>query len=45
LFSYPELKRRAEEAGLKVLKEFPEKSYRFPIKFFSQNICILVKKG
>ncbi len=44
LFSYPELRRIAEEAGLKVLKEFPEKSYRFPIKFFSRNICILVKK-
>jgi tRNA (uracil-5-)-methyltransferase TRM9 len=45
LFSYPELRRKAEEAGLKVVKEFPERSHRFPIKSFSRNICILVKKG
>lgn len=45
LFSYPELRRIAEEAGLKVLKEFPESSYHLPVKFFSRNICILLKKG
>ncbi len=45
LFSYPELEKLAKKAGFKVLKSFPEKSYRLPIKFFSRNICLLVKKG
>ncbi len=45
LFSYPELEKLAKKAGLEVLKSFPEKSYRFPIKTFSRNICLLVRKG
>ena len=45
LFSYPELERLVKQAGFEVLKSFPESSYRFPIKFFSRNICLLVKKG
>jgi tRNA (uracil-5-)-methyltransferase TRM9 len=44
LFTYGELKRLAEESGLTVCKIFPESSYRFPAKAFSQNICLLVKK-
>ncbi len=45
LFSYPELERLVKEAGFKVLSSFPENSYHYPIKFFSRNICLLVKKG
>ena len=45
LFSYAELERLAKKAGFEVLESFPESSYRFPIKFFSRNICLLVKKG
>jgi tRNA (uracil-5-)-methyltransferase TRM9 len=45
LFSYPELERLAKRAGFQVLKSFPESSYRYPLKFFSRNICLLVKKG
>jgi len=45
LFSYPELVRLVKKAGFEVLKSFPESSYRFPLKFFSRNICLLVKKG
>jgi len=45
LFSYPELERLVKQAGFQVLKSFPESSYRFPIKFFSRNICLLVRKG
>ena len=45
LFSYPELENLVKQADFEVLKSFPEKSYRFPIKFFSRNICLLVKKG
>ncbi len=44
LFSYPELKKLVNQANLEVLKTFPESSYRFPIKTFSRNICLLVKK-
>ncbi len=45
LFSYPVLERLVRKAGFQVLKSFPESSYHFPIKFFSRNICLLVKKG
>ena len=45
LFSYPELGGLVKRAGFEVLKSFPESSYRFPLKFFSRNICLLVKKG
>ena len=45
LFSYPELEKLVKKAGFKVLKSFPESSYRFPLKLFSRNICLLVKKG
>ncbi|MFC1906625.1 class I SAM-dependent methyltransferase [Chloroflexota bacterium] len=44
LFSYPELEKLARNAGLGILKSFPENSYRFPIKTFSRNICLLVRK-
>jgi len=45
LFSYPEAEKLARKAGLEVVKSFPESSYRFPIKAFSRNICLLVRKG
>lgn len=43
LFSYPELHKLLTKAGFEVLSIYPEKSYRFPIKLFSRNICALVK--
>ena len=45
LFSYPELEKLVKKAGFEILKSFPESSYRFPIKLFSRNICLLVRKG
>lgn len=45
LFTYPELEKLVKKAGFKVLKSFPESSYHFPIKLFSRNICLLVRKG
>ncbi len=45
LFSYPELERLVKQAGFRVFESFPESSYHYPIKFFSRNICLLVKKG
>ncbi len=44
LFSYPELEKLARKAGFEVVKSFPESRYKFPLKFFSRNICLLVKK-
>ena len=44
LFSYFELEKLVREVGLQVLKAFPEHSYRFPIKYFSRNICLLLRK-
>ncbi len=45
LFSYPELERLVKRAGFQVLKSFPESAYHYPIKLFSRNICLLVKRG
>ena len=45
LFTYPELEKLVKKAGLEVVKSFPENAYRFPIKTFSRNICLLVRKG
>ena len=44
LFSYLELEKLVKKAGFEVLKSFPESAYRCPLKFFSRNICLLVKK-
>jgi len=45
LFSYSELEKLVTRAGFEVLKSFPESSYHYPFKFFSRNICLLVKAG
>jgi tRNA (uracil-5-)-methyltransferase TRM9 len=44
LFSYGELKKLARQAGFAVISAFPESRYKFPVKWFSRNICLLVKK-
>jgi len=44
LFTYGELKRLAGQAGLEIIKIFPESDHRFPAKLFSQNICLVVQK-
>jgi tRNA (uracil-5-)-methyltransferase TRM9 len=44
LFSYGELEKLVKQAGFEVLKSSPESAYRFPLKGFSRNICILVRK-
>jgi ubiquinone/menaquinone biosynthesis C-methylase UbiE len=44
LFSYPELEKLVGEAGFSVIKSYPESGYRFPIKTFSRNICLLAEK-
>jgi tRNA (uracil-5-)-methyltransferase TRM9 len=44
LFSYGELEKLARHAGFEIVKSFPESRYRFPLKNFSRNICLLVRK-
>jgi len=44
LFSYYELVNLVRQSGFNILRSFPESSYRFPVKYFSRNICLLVKK-
>jgi tRNA (uracil-5-)-methyltransferase TRM9 len=43
LYSYSELRKSLIEAGFIIISMMPEKSYRFPVKVFSRNICTLVK--
>ena len=45
LFSYSELEKLAKKAGFEVLKSCPESGYHFPVKFFSRNICLLLKRS
>ena len=45
LFSYPELEHMVKKAGFQLLESCPESSYRYPLKFFSRNICLLVRKS
>jgi SAM-dependent methyltransferase len=44
LFSYPELESLARSTGFTVLESSPEHTYHFPVKFFSRNICLLIRK-
>ena len=44
LFTYWEFERLVRKAGFQILRSFPEHSYHFPLKYFSRNICLLVKK-
>ncbi|MEI6185807.1 MAG: class I SAM-dependent methyltransferase [Dehalococcoidia bacterium] len=44
LFTYFEIEAALRQAGLKVLATRPENSYRLPLKYFSRNICVLVKR-
>lgn len=44
LFSYGELEKLARKAGFEVIRSFPESRYKLPVKWFSRNVCMLVKK-
>ena len=44
LFSFHEMEKLVSEAGFSIMRSYPESGYRFPIKTFSRNICLLVKK-
>jgi ubiquinone/menaquinone biosynthesis C-methylase UbiE len=44
LFSYYELEKLVRQAGFQILQSGPENNYRFPVKSFSHNICLLLVK-
>ena len=44
LFTHGEMKRLLVEGGFDIIYLGPEKSYRFPLRTFSRNICALVRK-
>jgi tRNA (uracil-5-)-methyltransferase TRM9 len=44
LFSYTELQKLLVKTGWQIVSVSPEKSYHFPIRDFSRNICVLVRK-
>jgi ubiquinone/menaquinone biosynthesis C-methylase UbiE len=44
LFSFHEMEKLIREAGLSIMRSYPESGYRFPIKTFSRNICLLIRK-
>jgi tRNA (uracil-5-)-methyltransferase TRM9 len=44
LFSYSELRRLLVETGWETISMSPERSYHLPMRNFSRNICVLVKK-
>jgi tRNA (uracil-5-)-methyltransferase TRM9 len=44
LFTYREFEELVKKAGLEILESFPETGYHFPVKYFSRNICLLVRR-
>lgn len=44
LFTYWEIESLAKKAGFRILKSQAETSYHLPVKYFSRNICLLLKK-
>jgi tRNA (uracil-5-)-methyltransferase TRM9 len=44
LYTYAEFEKDVRQSGLQIIDSGPEKSYSFPLKYFSRNICLLVKK-
>jgi len=45
LFTCAELEKLVKKAGFEIVKSFPENAHRFPLKTFSRNICLLVRRG
>jgi tRNA (uracil-5-)-methyltransferase TRM9 len=44
LFTYWEIESLVRKAGFRILKSHGETSYHLPVKYFSRNICLLLKK-
>jgi ubiquinone/menaquinone biosynthesis C-methylase UbiE len=43
-FSYGEIERMVRSSGFTILYSHPESHYRLPVKYFSRNICLLIKR-
>jgi ubiquinone/menaquinone biosynthesis C-methylase UbiE len=41
LFTYQEMAKLLKTAGFTVIRTYSESNYRFPLKYFSRNICAL----
>jgi tRNA (uracil-5-)-methyltransferase TRM9 len=44
MFTYWEFEKLVKRAGFKIIRSFPESTYRFPVKYFSRNICLIIKR-
>ena len=44
LHSFPKAENLVKKAGFHILESRPEHNYTFPVKYFSRNICLLVRK-
>jgi tRNA (uracil-5-)-methyltransferase TRM9 len=44
MFTYWEFEKLLKKAGFQILKSFPESTSRSPVKYFSRNICVIVKR-
>ena len=44
LFSHREIENLVREAGFTIIRSSAEHSYRFPIKIFARNVCLLIKR-
>ncbi|UCE97292.1 MAG: methyltransferase domain-containing protein [Dehalococcoidia bacterium] len=45
LFSYAELEKLVIQAGFQIIRTYPYDTGHFPQKYFSRNICLLLKKN
>lgn len=43
LFTFGSLEKMVKKAGLQIIGSAPESRYRFPVKYFSRNICLTLK--
>jgi tRNA (uracil-5-)-methyltransferase TRM9 len=44
-FTYGEIQKLARAAGFELVKTVAENNFRFPLKYFSRNICLILKKA
>ncbi|MBN1188247.1 MAG: class I SAM-dependent methyltransferase [Dehalococcoidales bacterium] len=44
LFTYWEIQSLVKKAGFRILTSHAESRYRLPVKYFSRNICLLLRK-
>ncbi|HJX03015.1 MAG TPA: methyltransferase domain-containing protein [Dehalococcoidia bacterium] len=43
LYDYAQISRLVRRAGFEIMYAIPESSYKFPLKYFSRNICLLAR--